>query len=254
MAFHFKQWLEEKLVNYGIDFEVALEQDFVKETTYATSKVYVVIKMLQDSKIFQDASTQPVQLMILCEENKIQETQTIFNDIATQSNMTAYTDLVNGLYVKFTFTSPVVLNNFNEAFAGYRSLLYLTCSLFIMENIADVTELTIDDVAVQPLGFNLSYTMTPDTQQFNRAATANYIATSVKNTSGLAVSMSVILKNDTLTTKILNILNEVNSGNDDFSISFKISGVSVSKTMKLTAFSVNTAPTQIPSTQLGFMK
>lgn len=256
MDFHFKQWLEEELVEYtqeySFTFDVEWEQDFIKMSTCSPSTIYVVIKKLQDSKVLDVATNLPLQIMILCEENTMNISQEIFNDIANKWNMKFYSK--NGTYVKFTFSNPVVLNNFNDMFAGYRSLLYMTCTLFIMENIADITDVKIDNEKINLLGYTLAYTMSTDTQQRNRYDNQNYIGESVKNTSVFSINMNIILKSGDFLTKITNIVNETSDGNDTFVLSFKLNNVTIEKNVKLTAFTMNTAPNAIPTTQIGMMK
>ena len=270
MNFHFNEWLTEKLyalgATYGdFDFEVMPELDFIKETYYKPGKIYVVTKALTPDLIYDDQLMQPYQILIMCEENTMELSQAVFTTIASTWNYKAY--LSGGTFVKFQFTNPVVMSNFNEVKAGYRSILYMTTNLVIMENIADIEELKIDDEAIKPLGVNISYTMSPDTQQMNKSDTQKYISSSIKATSGFAISLSIPLKNNSnLIKKITNIMAETDNsgtqntdgisynGNNTFTISFKLVNITISKNTKLTAATINSAPNQIPSLQIGFIK
>lgn len=258
MNFHFSDWLTEKIyeqqATYGsFDFEVMDEQDFFKITEYSPNKIYVVVKALTPDLIFQDQKLQPYQILIMCEEDTISISQALFTNIGTIWNYKAYFGS-NGLFVKFSFTTPVVMSNFNEIKAGYRSILYMTSNLIIMENVADIENLTIDGKEYFPLSINVSYSMSPDTQQMNRSDALNYIAESVKSASSFAISMSLPLKYDDLEYKIVEIMNEERDGNDNFVISFDIATLNVTKNVKLIAATITTAPNQIPNLQLGFIK
>lgn len=234
MSYNFSEWLREQLFTYdGFNFELVDEQDFIKMTQFEPDKVYVVVKMLTDSKIFNNASTQPIQIMILCSENDVPLTKSVFNDIATKWNMQG--ELKNGTFVKFSFTNVVDMSNFNEDFNGYKSILYTTCSLYIMDGIVDITDLKIDDVSIDSLGFNLAYNMSPDTQQLPNVSPTEYIAKSVKSTSGLVIALTFIPTSGTLLTKLTGILNETNTGNEDFKVYFKIGTVEITKNMKLSS-------------------
>ena len=254
MNFHFNDWLRRKLAGFeDFNYELESEQDFIKRTTYEPGKVYIVVKMMA-SDISYGIITQPVQIMIMSEENSLAITQSVFTEIAQNNNFTD--TLVGTDYVKFQFTNPVVMSNFNDAMAGYRSLLYMTATLFIMTDVVDVNTVVIDDVTIYPLAFALGYTMTTDTQQINR--TGEQIASSVKSVSGLSINMTVPTKyvEGGLLDKILQIINETSTdgGNDTFTISFNVGSINVSKDMKLTAVSLTSAPNNVPSMELGFIK
>lgn len=274
MNFHFNEWLTEKLYALGgtygnFDFEVMPELDFIKESYYKPGKIYIVTKALTPDLIYDDQVLQPYQILILCEENTMELSQAVFTTIASTWNYKTY--LSNGTFVKFQFTNPVVMSNFNEVKAGYRTILYMTTNLVIMENIADISDLKIDGIDIKPISVNINYTMSPDTQQMSREDTAKYISKSVKATSGFAISLVIPPKtNSELTTKIVKIMAELDetivdtdnnttetinyNGNNDFEVSFSINGVTITKNTKLTAASFNSAPNQVPSLQIGLMK
>ena len=143
---------EEKLIEYiaqaqrdsglGEDyiFEVCTEQIFAKLSTLTPNTIYVVVKYLSSTNTL-NAVQQPIQLIISCEQNQIQASQIIFSKLVASHNFEAIIE--NGTYVKQDYREPVVLSNFNEVSYGYRTIMYISATLFIMENVIDVNDLTI---------------------------------------------------------------------------------------------------------------
>jgi len=258
MNFRFKNWLTEVLYEFKnkdykeLNFEIVEEQDFLKLTQYEPSKIYIVIKELSDNKMFQKVNIQPIQILILCEENSQIMTQTIFNTIATNYNMKAYFE--NGEFVKFIFTNPVVASNFNEISSGYRSVLYMTCQLYMMDNIPDVTEIEVNSERINVLNFNMNYVMTTSTNQFPVAPNPEYIARSVKTISCLNIGFTAILENNELLASLLDIVDEHSDGEETFFLSFKIGSKKITKKMKLNQLTMASAPNDVPSWQIGFIK
>ena len=263
MNFHFNEWLIEKIYNlkstYGdFDFEVMPELDFIKESYYKPTKIYIVTKALTPDLIQDDQIIQPYQILIMCGENELALSQSIFTTIA--HNWNYKTNLSDGTFTKFQFTDPVVMSNFNEVKAGYRTILYMTCNLIIMENICDIKELKINNESINILSFNLSYSMSPDTQQMpNKDGSDKYISESIKATSGLSIGINIPLKNDKeFIVDIIETIQELNTGDETYNISFILelmgNNYIISKNMKLISCVLNSAPNQVPSLQVGFIK
>mgnify|MGYP003288694812 CR=1 FL=1 len=100
-------------------------------------------------------------------------------------------------YIKQDYREPVVLSNFNEVSYGFRSIIYISATLYIMENIIDISEINIktstsaedEGETVKPIGSGISYSMTPNTQPIP----PTLLATSVKSVSTLSLTLSVPL-------------------------------------------------------------
>lgn len=232
-------------------FEVETEQMFVKRKDYDSNTIYIVIKYLADSKSI-GAVQQPVQMLILSEQNSLDIAKALFDKFASDYNWKVV--IQDGEYIKQQYTSPVVLSNFNPVLYGYRSVMYMTANLFVMSNIIDFRKITIDDLEIEPLNFGLSYSMTPNTQQ----TTVEEIASSVKNVSTISFAITVAMQNNTFVNKILNIIGETASGNDSFEIKLYVDKDSdtptITKTVKLISAQITTAVNQIPGIQVGLMK
>ena len=273
MTYDFKNYLFEKLTNIAVNLDfrdeqgnpdpvsiyVADEQNFAKMEQFTPNTIYVVIKYLS-SDIQYDAETMPIQILVLSEQDSLDKAKMLMNKFANDYNWQIITD--SGTWIKQQYSSPVVLNNYVEIGHGYRSVLYVSGTLYIMENIVDVKNVTIDDKPVTPLSFNVSYSMSTNTQQI----ASDYIASSVKTVSTFALTMTIPMLESELVTKVMKILDEQNTfdGNNSFAISFEcgleqtennqVVPKPISKTMRLISAQITTAPNQVPGLQLGFMK
>ena len=265
MNYDFETYLITKLNmikdDLGLDINIyaAVEQNFAKMEQPGPKDIFIVIKYLSSSIQF-DAETMPIQILVLSEENSLDKARMLMNKFANDYNWQIITD--NSTWIKQQYSSPVVMNNYVEVGHGYRSVLYISGTLYIMENIVDVKNVTIDDKPVTPLSFNVSYSMSTNTQQI----TSDYIASSVKTVSTFALTMTIPMLESELVTKVMKILDEQNTfdGNNSFAISFEcgleqtvneqIVSKPISKTMRLISAQITTAPNQVPGLQLGFMK
>lgn len=271
MNWNYETLLKEYIANAQRDtgvgsefiFEVCTEEIFVKKKTLRPDTIYVVVKYLSSTNTLE-AVTQPIQLLISCEQNQIQVSQIVFSKLVADHNFEAkFYD--NGIYVKQDYREPVVLSNFNEVSYGYRTLMYISGTLFIMNNAVDVSSFTIQigentPESVKPINFNIAYSMTPNTQPIP----TNRLATSVKSLATFSISFTVpLISNYNFLTTITNIMNGTTSGNTTFKVSFllgkKIDGTVTfgseftDLAMKLVSVQVTTAIDQIPGLQIGMM-
>lgn len=287
MVFNYNQILTEKLYELQNElglgnfvFKVDSEQAFLKKKELLPKTIYVLTKELQNDNSIS-VETQPVQIMILSEQDSLDVAKAFFSEFAKRNNFIAISLQINdgNLWIKQQYSDPVVLSNFNTVNYGYRSVLYISATLYIMKDVLDIDNLKVDDKSIEALNVNISYSMSTNTQQLPKTLTENnYIAKSLKTVSTFALTMSVpILKND-LVVKVLRIIAEKNetgntdipaaerieyNGNNPFKISFDFSigkeqnafKISMEqKQMRLVSAQIITAPNQVPSLQLGFMK
>lgn len=258
MNFNYNELLREKIYelqrtlgdNFAFQFEIDSEQSFLKRKDLEPNTIYILTKDLQnDNSIGVD--TQPVQILILTEQNSLDTTKFFFSEFAKKYNFEAISKTIDetNVWVKQQYSDPVVLSNFNAVDYGYRSIMYMSATLYIMYNVVDIKELTIDSVSVTPLAFTLAYTSTMNTQQL----ATRTIATSVKSIASLAISFTIPVVASNLITKIVSIMGEQTgyTGNEDFAVSFKLSGITFTVNMKLTAANFTTAPNQVPALEIG---
>jgi len=274
MNYDFENYLFQKLTNIAVDCNfkddngnpdpveiyVSKEQNFAKMEQFTPNTIYVVVKYLS-SNIQFDAEITPIQILVLSEQNSLEKVRIIMNRFANENNWQMIID--GTTYIKQQYNSPVVLNNYVEVSYGYRSVLYVTGTLYIMEGVVDVTDVYVDktsnsDKPYHPISFNINYSMSTNTQQ----TASKFIATSMKTVSTFSITMTVPMLESKLITKVINILKETRDttanidydGNNPFVIEFTCGGVSISKTMRLVSAQIMTAPNQVPSLQLGFME
>ena len=288
MKFDYNKILREKL--YALqreldlsefNFDVVSEQEFIKKKDLLPNTIYVLTKNHQnDNSIGVD--TQPVQILILSEQNSLDICKAVFTEFAKRYNFEAISetyvedDETKNIWIKQQYSDPVVLSNFNTVAYGYRSVLYVSATLYIMYDVIDIENVTVDGTKYIPLAFNMSYSMSTNTQQLPGSA-GTYIASSLKTVSTFAITMTVPMLGNDFVKKVLNIIAETDdtnntdlettdripyNGNNPFVISFNCSmgesensyKLTITKTMRLISAQLITAPNQVPSLQLGFMK
>ena len=276
MNFDYNKILREKLYDLqktlglsNFDFEVDSEQAFLKMKDLKPDTIYVLTRELQNDKSI-GAETQPVQILVLSEQNSLDVSKALFSEFAKKYNFEAMS--IGNIWIKQQYSDPVVLSNFNVVDFGYRSVLYISATLYIMEDVIDIRNVKIDDKPYVPLAFNLSYSMSTNTQQLPN----KFIATSMKTTSTFAITMTVPLLGNDFVKKVLNIIKETNNtgvegsdlvaynGNNPFKISFDCAigednnesyKLTIEKTeMRLISAQLVTAPNQVPGLQLGFLQ
>ena len=128
---------------YPIDneFEVDSEQAFLKKKDLKPGTIYVLTRDLQNDNA-PGVDTQPVQVLILSEQNSLEIAKGFFSQFAKEYNFHAGT--YDGDWVKQQYSDPVVLSNFNTVSYGYRTVLYMATNLYIMHDVVDLKSLTID--------------------------------------------------------------------------------------------------------------
>ena len=236
--------------NYDVNIIVATEVAYAKMQTFAPNTIYVVIKMLA-SNLTYNIKQQPLQIMVVSEQNRIDQTKDIMETFVTRNNWTS--SIENGVYTKQQYNSPVVISNFNEIGYGTRSLIYVNGLLQIMEDIIDIEEFKIDTVEYKPLGLGIAYQMSGNTQALSNTK----IAVTEKNMSTLSVTFTLPLTASSFTNNVLAIMNETESGNKEFNVSLKFNtnpATTIITTMKLISASIETAPNQAPSLKIGLMR
>lgn len=275
MNFNYNELLREQLYRLqetlnltDYDFEIESEQDFIKRKDLKPNTIYVLLKYLQND-IQIGVNTQPVQLLILTEQNSLDISKAFFSKFAIEYNF--YTKsyrygnegAYKYLYVKQQYTDPVVLSNFNTVDYGYRSVLYMSVNLYITDDVVDLHDLKIDSAEYKALTWDLSYSMTPNTQQTTESG--NFISKSVKSVSSLAITLTLPVVQSALTNKVLSVLNETDTatadndllygGNEDFVFDFYLGSIHFeNKSMKLVSCQFGTAIDNIPVIRLGFIK
>ena len=250
---YYKDWLKNRLIEIkdNLDFndfnvEVFNEQDYAKHRSIKPKMITVIIKFLADNKIFA-AKTQPIQMLVITEENGMSVANSIMTSFCDTYN---FATIPNGTtYIKHMYSSPVPLSNFNLIGIGLRTVLYVNTTLFILENGLDINNLKIDNKTVEAMSATIGYTMSGDTQPFN----GGYAKTE-KDFATFVMTINVACVKTDLTEKCIKIMNESSTqkGNEDFSMAFNVGDLPFALTMKLTGATLTTAVNNVPSLQLSF--
>jgi len=237
---------------YGYDTPVIVdsEQAFMKRKDLTPGTVFALVRELTD-EIQIGVRIRPVQVLILSEQNGLEEAKAFFSAYAREFNWESYEGFGDGVFVKQQWTDPVVLSNFNAVDYGYRSVLYCNATFYVMENVCDLRNLTIDDESVRALTFGMAYGMTPNSQQLK----GEYIAKSVKSVSSLSITLSVPMTESSLLDKVNGIMAETLNGNEDFLLSFSLGSTTFANLkMKLTMADFSASIADVPAMRLGFTK
>ena len=254
---YYKDWLKDRLVEIknNLDFkdfnvEVYNEQDYAKNRSIKAKTITVIVKFLADNKIFS-AKTQPIQMLVITEENGLSVANSIITKFCDTYNFAITT---NGTtYIKHMYSSPVPLSNFNLIGIGLRTVLYVNTTLFILEDVRDINNLKIDNKSVDAMSITIGYTMSGDTQPFDGG-----FAKTVKNFSTFVMTVNVACVKNDFTDKCIGIMkgNSTNKGNETFVVSFDVGKgsdkISFSLNMKMTGGTLTTAVNNVPSLQLSF--
>lgn len=275
MNFDYNGWLrdglnalKEDMGLSGFDIEVDEEQSFIKKKDLKPNVIYVLTRALQNS-ISIGVDTQPIQVLVLTEQNSLETSMALFSQFAKTWNFVPLT--IGNIWVKQQYSEPVVLSNFNTVSYGYRSVLYMSVTLYIMENVVDLKDLYIDGNPYTVLSFDIAYQMNPNTQQI--VGENQFISRSVKSVSSLAISIALPVTANDLITKVLAILDETDStttdpsgdgytgdptsygGNENFYFTFKLGTKQfTNKRMKLISADFGASVNDVPAIKLGFLR
>lgn len=245
----------------NVDIQVANEQQYVKRKTYASNTIYVVVKFLT-ATLDSGVKNQPIQLVILSEENQLDNAQMLFNSLAARINLTEI--VLDNAKIKQTINSPVVMSNFVEIGSGKRSLMYMTGELIIIDGSIDVSNLTIQvgaiSTRIRPDSFSYSYQMQPNTEQHAN----DPLAKSEKSSAVVSVGMIIPLASEesNYNAIIESLLKEsggkksgvTQDGNTPYQLTFELFGVNFEYEMKLTSLNFSTGRRNQPALQVGFTR
>lgn len=264
MNWKFEEYLTEQLTL--IKRDIGLESDIVivDEQLFATMEemkndtIYVVIKFLNADIVFS-AKQQPIQLLILSEANQLDNAKLLFNQFVNSNNFKAITEGTD--FIKQQYSTPIVLSNYEDVSYGMRSVLLVTGTIFMMENIVDIGLITINNVEFKPLSCSISYVMSGNTQQ----VAGEKIASTEKNVSTFSMTLTISSlstyvyvdgNNNTynLVDEILKVVNGTSNGGTKFAVSFSIGTIQFSFSLVLVNFSFTTAVNDIPALVIGLQK
>ena len=195
--FKFADYLGSKLDELKEEFKIKNEivigdEKLINNITNSESIIYVIIKYSTPSYGY-NVKSQPVEINVITNGNNLEITKMLFSAFTERNNwqIINYANapyyIGTSQYIKQQYSGPVVLSNYQEVGYGYRSILYITSNLYIIENIVDASNITINNVNIKPLSFAMQYNMNGNTQQF-----PDYnISKTVKSASTVALTISL---------------------------------------------------------------
>ena len=250
----YKEWLKNRLVECknALDFkdyniEVYNEQDYAKNRSIKAKTMTVIVKFLSSTMVF-NVKTQPIQMLVITEENSISVANTILTSFAERYNFKVEID--GSTYVKHMYATPAVLSNFNLIGIGLRTVLYVNTTLFILEDVMDITDLEVDGEKIDAISATIGYTMTGDSQPFD----SGYAKTE-KSFATFVMTVNVSCTKNAFTEKCVKIMNQSSEekGNEDFVFNFKVGEIPFNNfVMKLVGATLSTAINNVPALQMSF--
>lgn len=123
------------------------------------NEILVVIKQLSGS-VTGDVKFMPIQFNIFSSANEVNETLDIFDSfVASYSN----THTMIGLdYYKQDYTTPVVMNNFQQIGDTQRAQIFITGTLMVTKNICDITKAYINGKEINYTNVTYTYSTSPN--------------------------------------------------------------------------------------------
>lgn len=124
------------------DYNIILsnEQQYVKNRERDVNAIYIVVKFMPATLNFGQ-SVLPITINAMGERNKIDVCQHLLLEFAQTYNLgdpiTSGDDIIKQVY-----TSPTVLNNFNDVDIGFRSLFYMSGTFLIGSSINSIESIS----------------------------------------------------------------------------------------------------------------
>ena len=167
--------------------ELSREQYYVRNTERDPRKIYIVVKFLE-SDINYNQVTMPINFNIIAEKNKIDVCQRLLLEFAQTYNLRQEKN--GNSIIRQVYSSPTVMTNFIDIQDGLRSLLFMSGTFLISENMNPVkiyvseTEYVDDNGNREELdyvNFSSTFDIQTDPQAYfnsnNRTITTNKVAT-----------------------------------------------------------------------------
>ena len=251
---NYKDWLRNRLIENkdSLDFnkyniDVYDEQEYAKKRSIQPNTITVIVKMLPSSLIYQ-AKTQPIQMLVITEENSISVANSIVTKFCESYNFVITTESTT--YTKHIYSTPAVLSNFNLIGIGLRTVLYVNVTLLILDNVMDISNVRVNGLKIEPMSATIGYTMSGDTQPFD----GGYAQTE-KNFATFVMTLNVACIKNAFTELCIKIMNGTSSekGNETFTFNFDVGDLPFENfKMKLVGVTLSTAVNNVPSLQLSF--
>jgi hypothetical protein len=229
----YKAYLQEQLnslyttASTGVDpiFDPGYTFKVVEEASFAdpdeTSKTIVVVVKYLTGIIMSSSVAYPIQLMVYAEANGIEVARYILDTFATTKSMTAF--IRNFKYYKQTYSTSVVMSQFNPGPDGFRGMLYLSGTLVVTENILDVAYIKVMGKKIITNSVSVNYNVQPDNQRVE----GQEINATLKHSASVMIQFDTINIDDVADgtpapnrffTALKNLRNGTITGNTQFTV------------------------------------
>lgn len=213
--------------------------------------ITVVIKYLTGT-ILYTSTVLPLQFMVMAEENSMEVAKMILEAYAQNNNFKNVT--IDGNFVKQSFSTAAVVNNFNPVGSGFRSVMFMSATLTVTGSVVDIQTLVVDTVETSFISAVLSYNADPDSQPFPSTSPLNI---SVKRFASLAFSLQIPHTNSAFCQKVVNIMRGNTSGNTKFNMVITLNNTGntvINYNFLLVSANFNTTAGDLPTLQLSFAR
>jgi hypothetical protein len=204
-------------------FETGYTFKVVEEASFAdpdeTAKTILVVVKYLTGIIMSSSVAYPVQLMVYAEANGIEVARYILDTFATTKSMTAFIRTFK--YYKQTYSTSVVMSQFNPGPDGFRGMIYLSGTLVVTENIMDIAYIKVMGKTITTNSVSISYNAQPDNQRVE----GQEINTTLKHSASVMIQFDTIniddvadgtLSQNRFYTALKNLRNGSISGNTTF--------------------------------------
>lgn len=204
-------------------FEYKNENDELDE-----NDIYIVVSF-QPATLSYGLSIIPFTFEVVGTANKIEPTQRLLFEYAQQYNLKNKVYLKDGVITQ-TYSTPTIVNNFNDIYDGMRSMFMMGGTFLIGENTSNLETLTInvngEEIKIEPLSVSTNFTVQLDTQA---TYNSNNITRSISKIGTKTLTFTVYEKNNAFFDLLKAIEYEMldiapNGINTDFTFTFHYIG------------------------------
>lgn len=176
-----------------LKLHIADEQQFAKLRDRDPNAIYVVVKFLSGSLLY-DISIVPTIINVVAGTNKLLICKSLLLEYTKQYNLM----LDSTGKIRQTYTSPQVVSNFNEVYDGLCSLLSIAGTFQVGDHTQDFK--IIDSVTKEPV-LTLTQTMDCSTQNDSQPFTDDDFTKSVSKFATRSLSLTMYLTDNALCNK-----------------------------------------------------
>lgn len=110
------------------------EQQFVKERHQEHNYIFLVVKFLEGTKD-NGQLQQPILINAIGENNAVDVCQRLLHEYSQTYSVSYPAVDMDEFVIKQSYSTPMVMQNFNNVNDGYRSLFYMSGTFFVSSNV-----------------------------------------------------------------------------------------------------------------------